>query len=473
VFLLAVVLIAARFGLGPGIVATVAGVLAFDFFFVPPYLTFDVADAQYVITFAIMLVVALIISTLAARLRQQIRTARSRERRLAVLYRLSRELSAVSGAHQLAATAQREVSGMFGNGVTIYLPGEGARLEPVVSIAGGITVGSHEMAVATWAFEHGQLSGNGTDTLPDATGLHVPMITPQGTAGVLSIIPRAGELLLSPENRQLLETLATQIGTAVERDELADETQRALLQIDRERLRSSLLSSVSHDLRTPLAVIAGTSSALLEMGESVDATMREGLLKELVEESNRLARLVDNLLTMTRFDAGPIEVEKQWFPLEDVIGSALGRLRKELTGRVVNKDLTPDLPLVPLDGVLIEQVLVNLLENALKYSEPGSPLDIYARAENEAVVVGVGDRGPGLTEGEEKRVFEKLFRGSASSVSSQRGAGLGLAIAHAIVSAHGGRIWAENRAEGGAVFRFVLPIEGSAPDLATIEEEGL
>ena len=276
VFLLTVVLIAARFGLGPGILATVAGVLAFDFFFVPPYLTFAVADAQYVITFAIMLVVALIISTLAARLRRQIRTARSRERRLEVLYRLSRELSAVSGAHQLAATAQREVSGMFGNGVTIYLPGEGARLEPVVSIAGGIAVGSHEMAVATWAFEHGQLSGNGTDTLPDATALHVPMITPRGTAGVLSIIPRAGELLLSPENRQLLETLATQIGTAVERDELADETRRALLQIDRERLRSSLLSSVSHDLRTPLAVIAGTSSALLEMGESVDATMREG-----------------------------------------------------------------------------------------------------------------------------------------------------------------------------------------------------
>jgi two-component system, OmpR family, sensor histidine kinase KdpD len=473
VFLLAVVLIAARFGLGPGILATVAGVLVFDFFFVPPYLTFAVADAQYAITFAIMLVVALIISTLAARLRRQIRTARSRERRLEVLYRLSRGLSAVSGAHQLAATAQREVSGMFGAGVTIYLPDEGARLGPVASIAGGVSVGSREMAVATWASEHGQLAGNGTDTLPDATALYVPMITPQGTAGVLSIIPRAGELLLSPENRQLLETLATQIGTAVERDELADETRQAFLQIDRERLRSSLLSSVSHDLRTPLAVIAGTSSALLEMGQSVDVKTRESLLKELVEESNRLARLVDNLLTMTRFDAGPIRVEKQWFPLEDVIGSTLGRLRKELIGRVVSKDMAPNLPLVPLDGVLIEQVLVNLLENALKYSEPGSPLDIYARAENGQVVLGVGDRGPGLTEGEEERVFEKLFRGSASSVSGQRGAGLGLAIAHAIVNAHGGRIWAENRAGGGATFWFVLPIEGSAPDLATIEEEGL
>lgn len=472
VFLLAVVLIAARFGLGPGVLATVLGVLAFDFFFVPPYLTFAVADAQYVITFAVLLVVALIISALAARLRRQVRTARARERRLEALYRLSRELSAVAGTHQLASTAQREVAGMFGTEVTIYLPDEGGRLEPVVSTARDMAVGSRELAVATWTFEHAQLAGNGTDTLPDAPALHVPMITPRGTAGVLSVTPPDGEPLLSPENRQLLETVATQIGTAVERDELADETRRALLQIEKERLRSSLLSSVSHDLRTPLAVIAGASSALLELGESADATRREELLKEVVEESNRLARLVDNLLSMTRLDAGAIKVEKQWYPLEDVVGSALGRLRKELTGRVVTKDLAPDLPLVPLDGVLIEQVLVNLLENAVRYSGAGSPLDISARVENEAVVVSVGDRGPGLAKGEEEQVFEKLFRGSASSVSDGRGAGLGLAIAEAIVSSHGGRIWAENRPCGGAYFRFLLPLGGSPPDLSAIEEEG-
>ncbi len=472
VFLLAIALVAARFGLGPGIMATVLGVLAFDFFFVPPYLTFAVDDTQFAITFAVMLVVALIISTLAARLRRQIQTARARERRLEALYRLSRELLAVSGTHQLAATAQREVSGIFGTEATIYLPDGEGRLEPVVSTARTMAADSREQAVATWAFDHGQLAGNGTDTLPDAAALHVPMVTPRGTAGILSVDQPEGEPLLSPENRQLLETLATQIGTAIERDELADETQRAMLQIERERLRSSLLSSVSHDLRTPLAVIAGASSALLELGESADLTRRTGLLEEVVEESNRLARLVDNLLSMTRLDAGAIEVEKQWFPLEDVIGSALGRMRKELTGRVVSKDLAPDLPLIPLDGVLIEQVLVNLLENALKYSGAGLPLHISARVENEGVVVRVSDKGPGLAKGEEEHVFEKLFRGSASAASGERGAGLGLAIARAIVSAHGGRIWAENRPGGGASFGFLLPLGESPPDLSVIEQEG-
>ena len=472
VFLLAVVLVAARFGLGPGILATVLGVLAFDFFFVPPYLTFAVADTQFVITFAVMLVVALVISSLAARLRRQVRTARARERRLEALYRLSRELSAISGAHQLASAAQREVSSIFGTEVTIYLPDEEGRLEPVVSSARTMAADSREQAVATWAFDHGQLAGTGTDTLPDAAALHVPMTTPRGTAGILSVDQPVSEDLLSPGNRQLLETLATQIGTAIERDGLAEETQRALLQIERESLRSSLLSSASHDLRTPLAVIAGASSALLELGESADVAQRTALLEEVVEESNRLARLVDNLLSMTRLDAGAIEVEKQWFPLEDVIGSALGRVRKELTGRAVNKDLAPDLPLIPLDGVLIEQALVNLLENALRYSGAGSPLDISARVENEGVVVSVGDRGPGLAEGEEERVFEKLFRGSASATSGGRGAGLGLAIARAIISAHGGRIWAENRLGGGASFGFLLPLGESPPDLSAIEQEG-
>ena len=223
--------------------------------------------------------------------------------------------------------------------------------------------------------------------------------------------------MLSPDNRQLLETLAAQIGTAVERDRLADETQAALLQIEKERLRSSLLSSVSHDLRTPLAVIAGSSSALLELGDRPIERRERSLLREVVEEANRLARLVDNLLSMTQLDAGATAVERQWFPLEDVIGSALGRLRKELAGRVVNKDVAPDLPLLPLDGVLVEQVLVNLLENAVKYSAAGTPIDIGARLEGEGVVVSVGDRGPGLAVGEEERVFDKLFRGSASGAS--------------------------------------------------------
>jgi two-component system sensor histidine kinase KdpD len=471
VFLLAVAVVAARFGLGPGITAAIVGVLAFDFFFVPPQLTFAVQDVQYLITLMVMLAVALGAGTLTARVRRQVQTARSRERRLEALYRLSRELSAVSGAHQLAMTAEREVSAMFGSAVAIYLPHEGARLEPVVSSTSQTQLGQREIAVATWAYEHGELAGNATDTLPEATYLYLPMITPRGMAGVLAVAPPEGEALLAPDNRQLLETLATQIGLAIERDELAEQTRRALVEMETERLRSSLLSSVSHDLRTPLAVISGASSTLLELGEEGDKTTRKELLKEVLEESHHLARLVDSLLSMTRLDAGSVQVEKQWYPVEDVIGSALGRLRKELAGRKVNKLLPTDLPVVPLDGVLIEQVLVNLLENAVRYADPSTAIDISARAENDGVVIAVADRGPGLAEGEEARVFDKLFRGAASANSAERGVGLGLAIARAIVEAHGGSIWAENRTGGGAVFSFWLPVEGLPPDMEVREEQ--
>ena len=470
IFLLAVAVVAARFGLGPGIVAAVIGVLAFDFFFVPPRLTFAVQDFQYLITLLVMLAVALLAGALAARVRRQVQTAHSREGRLGALYSLSRELSAVSGAHQLAATAERQVSALFGSAVAVYLPHEGGRLEPVVSSAGRTQLGPREIAVATWAYEHAELAGNGTGTLPEATYVYLPMITPRGTAGVLAVAPPEGDVLLSPDNRQILETLATQIGLAIERDELAEKTRCALVEVETERLRSSLLSSVSHDLRTPLAVISGATDTLLELGEGGDRATRQKLLEDVLAESHHLARLVDNLLSMTRLDAGSIRVEKQWYPLEDVIGSALGRLGKDVAGRKVNKLLPDDLPLVPLDGVLIEQVLVNLLENAVRYSDPNTAVDIMARAENDEVVITVADRGPGLAEGEEVKVFDKLFRGAASANSAERGVGLGLAIARAIVEVHGGSIWAENRAGGGAMFSFRLPLEGLPPELEMGEE---
>jgi two-component system sensor histidine kinase KdpD len=473
VFLLAVAVVAARFGLGPGIATALVGVLAFDFFFVPPYLTFAVADVQFVITFAIMIVVAVIISSLSARLRNQVRASRSRERRSEALYRLSRELSGMAGRYQLAAVAQREIRETFGAETWLYLPDGDGRLEQVVSPSKAIGPGPSEAAVAQWVMDHGHLAGQGTDTLPDAGGLFVPLITPRGTVGVLGVARPEAEDLLLPENRQLLETLAQQIGVAIERDELVEETRGVVLEIERERLRSSLLSSVSHDLRTPLAAIAGASSTLLELSDSADAAQRRDLLQELVEESTRLARLVDNLLNMTRLEAGKIAVDKQWFPLEDVIGSALGRLRQELAGRVVEKHLPEDVPLVPLDGVLMEQALVNLLDNAIKYSPPGSPLEVSTEVDGGEVRVSVGDRGQGLAAGEEKRVFAKLFRGAASAASGERGAGLGLAIVAAIVSAHGGRVWAENRPGGGAIFTMTLPLGESPPDLEDIEREGV
>jgi two-component system, OmpR family, sensor histidine kinase KdpD len=475
VYIPAVIAAAMWGGLGPGILASVLSVLSFDFFFVPPYFTLVVQDVEYVVTLLVLAAVALLVGTLAARLRRQVGTARKRERRLEVLYRLSRALSDVSGVPLLAFAAERELSSIFESKVVVCLPGA----DGVLEVAGGESSGGDpgrllpdSAEAAAWAFEHGRLAGNGTDVFPSAAALYLPMVTAQGTMGVLAVESPVGEALASPENRQLLETAATHIGTAIERDLLAQQNREAAVEAETERMRSSLLSSVSHDLRTPLAVIAGTTSTLLELGEGADAVTRQALLTEVYEESNRLTRLVENLLAMTRLDSGQMVIDKQWFPLEDVMGSALRRLRKDGTGRVISKELSPDLPLVPLDGVMIEQVLFNLVDNALKYSSPDAPVDIRVSATEAEVIVEVGDRGPGLAKGEAQAVFDKLYRGSAS-VGQARGAGLGLAIAQAIVQVHGGRIWAANRPGGGAVFAFALPLQPAPADLAVCDESGM
>ena len=467
VFLPAVVLAAMWWGLGPGVVAAVASVFAFDFFFVPPYHSFAVRDIQYLVTLLVLAVVALLVGTLAARLRRQVLTSRVREKRLEVLYRLSHSLSGISGAHQLAVAAQQQVATILGGAVSIYLP-DGPLLKPVVSSSDGQSPSHHESAVATWSFEHGQIAGNGTDTLPDARAIYLPLKTPQATVGVLAVEPPITGFFFSPDRRQLLETVAGQIGIALERDQLAEQRSSALVDAETEKMRNSLLSSVSHDLRTPLAVIAGTTSTLLEMGDNADRSTRQALLTEVYDESNRLTRLVENLLSITRLESGLIVVGKEWFPVDDVVGSALGRLRKETAGRSVHTHIPVELPLVPLDGVLIEQVLFNLLDNALKYSPAGSPIDISARGEQGSVVIEVADRGSGLAEGENEQIFEKLHRGTASKEGG-RGAGLGLAIARAIVDAHGGSIWAAARPGGGSLFSFRLPV-GSTPDVPREDE---
>jgi two-component system sensor histidine kinase KdpD len=264
----------------------------------------------------------------------------------------------------------------------------------------------------------------------------------------------------------LLEAFAQQIALALERAELAEEAEQARVQMETEQLRSSLLSSVSHDLRTPLAAITGAASTLLE-DEMVDKTTQHELIQTIREEADRLNRLVRNLLDMTRVESGAIQVKKNWQPLEEVVGVALSRLEGQLAERPALVHLPPELPLVPLDEVLIEQVLVNLLENAVKYTPPGSPIDLSAWAGDQQVTVEVADRGPGLPAGDEQRVFDKFFRAQ----SATGGAGLGLTICRGIIEAHGGRIWAENRPDGGAVFRFTLPLEGQPP-LLEMEDVG-
>jgi len=456
VYLLGIVVVATRYGRGPSLVASVLSVAALDFLFVPPVFTFAVSDVRYLFTFAVMLLVGLVTSSLAARIRTQADTARLREQRTAALYAMSRELASTRGVDQLLTIAVRHISEVFRSQVVVLLPGAGGL---VPSGGGQLALDSNELGVAKWVHEHHQPAGLGTATLPGAVALYLPLQAPRGPVGVLGVRPADRHALDAPDQLHQLETFANQTALAIERAQLADEAQQAQVRIETERLRNSLLSSVSHDLRTPLATITGAASTILESGSRLDAQTRQELLESVREEADRLNRLVQNLLEMTRLESGALQLRREWHPLEEVIGAALSRLGKELADRRVDTRVPPDLPLVPIDDVLVEQVLVNLLDNAVKYTPRESPIRIIATATDRAVTVEVADHGPGLPRGEEDRVFEKFHRGAEGG----RGVGLGLAIAQGIVKAHGGRIWAQNLPEGGVAFLFTLPLAGTPP----------
>jgi two-component system sensor histidine kinase KdpD len=463
VYLLGVVGVAARSTPGAAVVACGLSVAAFDFFFVPPYLTFAVGDTQYLVTFAVMFTVALLISGLTVRIRWLAQAAGQRERRTAALYALSRELAGVRGVARILEAGARHIADVFRSRVLVFLPDATGVLVPQTSMPGGFRADTSELGVSRWVFEHRQPAGLGTATLPGAKALHLPLIASQGPVGTLGVCPADRHSLEVPEHVHQLEMFASQMALALERDHLAEEAHRAQIRVETERLRSSLLSSVSHDLRTPLAAITGAASSLLETGARLAAPVRRDLLESIAEEANRLGRLVNNLLHMTRLESGALDVHAEWHPLEEVVGAALERAGKPLAARPVVVRLPDDLPLVPIDDVLIEQVLINLFDNAAKYSPEGSPIDVTASRDDGAVLVEVADRGPGLAAGDEERIFEKFYRGQAKP--ARGGVGLGLAICRGFVEAHGGRIWAANRPEGGAVFRFTLPLIGTPPEM--------
>jgi len=460
VYLLGVIVVATRYGRGPSLLASLLSVAAFDFFFVPPYYTFAVSDTQYFITFSVMLIVAVVISGLANRIRAQAESAREREGRIAALYAMSRELASTRGVEGLLAVATRHVTELFRARVAILLPDASGRLGEVAG-GGEFPMEASEVAVSQWVYEHGQVAGQGTDTLPGAAGLYVPLLGSRGAVGVLGLRPTDPRSFQAPEQLHQVETFASQTALAIERAQLAAAAEQAQVRAETERLRNSLLSSVSHDLRTPLASITGAASTLLENEARLDAATRRDLLEALHEEADRLNRLVQNLLEMTRLEAGALVPHTAWHSVEEVVGAALGRFGRSLAERPVTTRIPAELPLVPMDDVLIEQVLINLIDNAIKYTPAGTPIEVSADDTGAAVVVEVADRGPGLRPGEERLIFEKFHR--TDPAPSVRGAGLGLAICQGIIQAHGGRIWAENRAGGGVALRFALPLKDTPP----------
>jgi two-component system sensor histidine kinase KdpD len=463
VYLLAVVFVATRFGRGPSIFAAVASVGVFDFFFVPPRLTLAVSDTQYVVTFAVMLVVGVLVSTLAARVRDTAELAIQRERRTQALYALSRELTTLRSSREVAQAAARHVAALFHCAATVFVPTAAGSLEAVGDPRPGFAEDPREQAVARWAFDHGHAAGAETDTLPGAAGFYEPLVGTRERLGVLALEIPAAQRPLSPDQRELLSALARQVAAPLERARLSAEAEQSRLAAESERLRSTLLSSVSHDLRTPLAAITGAASGLREEPPPAPQLARE-LASTVFEEAERLNRLVGNLLDMTRLESGTLAPKREWHSLEEVVGSAVARVERHAGERRLEVGVAADLPLIRLDGVLVEQAIVNLLENAIRHGGPGGRVAIVARREGDAAVVEVSDDGPGFPPEDAERLFEKFYRAAGGP-----GAGLGLAIARAIVTAHGGRIHAERHEPHGARFVLTLPL-GDAPPAPPAED---
>jgi two-component system sensor histidine kinase KdpD len=470
IYLLGVLVVSSRMPRRPSLVAAIASVAALDFFFVPPYYSLDISDLRYIVTFSVMLVVALTVSTLTVRIREQAEAARQRERRTAALYAMSREFSVKTEVGEIARTAVRHVRNLMEAEAYVLLEGTDGRLRPVAGEELAQAKSERELAVAQWVFEHGRPAGAGTDTLPASESLFFPLVGTRGPLGVFGIALGSRAPAPAPSRAQLLETYVAQTALAVERALLEEEADRARVAAETEQARSALLSAVSHDLRTPLASMTGSAGVLLDHPAELGSGERRELLETIREEGDRLGRLVNNLLDLTRLESGALKVRKEWYPLEEVVSSALGRMESRLEGREVRVDLPQEVLLAPMDPILLEQVFINLLENAVKYSPPGTPVDVSAAAGKEEIVVEIADRGPGLPQGEEERVFERFYR--VADGRRAEGAGLGLAVCQAILKVHGGRIQASNRAGGGAVFRFALPMGGIPPPPA-VSEEGL
>jgi two-component system sensor histidine kinase KdpD len=463
VYLLAVVLAALYLGRGPAILVSILGLLSFDYFFVPPSFTFAVSDTEYLLTFAGMLVVGVVISQLTTRVREQVELVQRREIDMATLYALSRDLAVADRMETIIQAIITNISQTFGREVVVLLPDPETEGRLISHGSGPeYTPGENEFAVAMWAFQHGQPAGRGTDTLP-AIDIHfLPLKTPRGVVGILGVKPQDPKSRLTPEQARLLGALAGQAALAIERAQLADQARRALLMEATEKLQTALLNSISHDLRTPLVSITGVLSSLKEEGVAVDDEVRRSLVDTAYQEADRLNRLVGNLLNMTRIEAGAMKVVREPGDIQDAIGTALEQLSEQLGDRPITVDVPTDIPLIPMDFVLIVQVLVNVFDNALKYSPEGSLIEAHARIAGAYAEVQIADRGIGIPTEDLPRVFDKFYR--VQRPENVIGTGLGLSICKGIVEAHGGFIGAENRKGGGTIITMALPLNGVRQD---------
>ncbi|WP_175683505.1 sensor histidine kinase [Burkholderia cenocepacia] len=478
-YLLGVVFSAVRLGRGPGVLQSFLSVAAFDFFFVPPRMSFSVSDTQYLLTFFGMLLTSLVISHLTSTLTRQASVAQRRERRTGAIYAMARELGAALTTEQIVEIGSRHVGEVFRARVAFLLPDSADQVrqkieEPDAAVT--LTGAELDSDVGQWVYDQQKPAGRGTDTLPATAALYLPLKAPMRTRGVLAVASREPRELEVPEQQRMLDAFAAQIALALERVHYVEIARDALVNMESERLRNSLLSAISHDLRTPLTTIVGFSSMLAngraaaQAGDAAAAARlapREGELVDAIhDEALRMTGIVTNLLDMARLQAGSLQLKRQWSLLEETVGAALAACRRVLARHPARVALPADLPLLQMDAVLMERLFTNLFENAAKYTPPDTSLDIGAERVTEDgqpfIRVHVDDHGPGLPAGMETRIFDKFTRGEKESATP--GIGLGLAICRAIVEAHGGKIGALNRTapDGhvtGARFWFTLPVD--------------
>jgi two-component system sensor histidine kinase KdpD len=453
-YLIGIVSIALRFGRGPSLVATLLAALCMNYFFLPPYYTLKISGEQHGIA----------IGTQSSRLRLQAISAKRREKNTSSLFAMSRELTAARGKITLAQVAAQHMADALDSDVFLWLPDDKGQLQTVVAETETDTRAIdpvREESVANWAFSHRQNAGLGTDTLPSAKALYVPMIGSDGVVGVIGAMPHDASLEgLASDKAELLQAFSTITASALERASASELVEKTLVESESEKLRNILLSSVSHDLRTPLAAITGAASTLLLEGEKITDEYKVELLRSIHEEGARLARMVTNLLDVSSLESGSVRLNKELYFIEELIGSALMRVEPKLGRHKVVTNIEHGLPLLRMDGLLIEQVMINLLENAAEYTPSDTTITISAVTFKPDIRVIVSDNGPGIPKGEEERIFDKFYGGEAGGVD-QKGGGLGLAICRGIIHAHGGKIWAQNSPEVGAMFIFTLPIRSA------------
>ncbi|HHT9111031.1 MAG TPA: DUF4118 domain-containing protein [Candidatus Brocadiaceae bacterium] len=454
-YLLIVVMTAVWWGRCPAIITSLLSVLAFDYFLVPPYLTFAVSDVQYVFTFIGLLAVGLVVSALASKTRQQAIEAREREEQTAILYRLSKDLAASDSLEAVQHTIRMNVGGIFDCRVAVFLPADHG-ITPG-SFDSGFPVDEHENTIAAWVFGNGKPAGWGTDTLQAAKAHYLPLKTSQGVFGVLGVFFKNDKAGLDHGECNLLSALASQAAVAVQREKLTEISRQMELIRETEKLQTALLNSISHDLRTPLVTIMGALSSLLQDFPSIDAETRRELLETAYEESGHLNLLVGNLLDMTRVEAGALKIKTKPCELRDVIGASLHLLKNKLEKRDILIHIPRVLPDMLLDFTLMMRVFVNLIDNAMKYSAPETPIEITAKLLENKVRIEVKDKGFGIPEEDLARIFDKFYR--AVKPRQITGTGLGLSICKGIVEAHGGQILAENNPDKGATLTVIFPLK--------------